>query len=129
MRPERFDAPGQKVKLDEISAEPPGSIHKADAKERFEKLNEELFALQDLINAFEETLTAANTLVLKYFLHITQDEQEKRLLAREEDPNDAWKLNVEDWKDRERWDEYTEAYEEAISRCASKRAPWMVVPA
>ena len=82
-----------------------------------------------LINAFEETLTAANTLVLKYFLHITQDEQEKRLLAREEDPNDAWKLNVEDWKDRERWDEYTEAYEEAISRCASKRAPWIVVPA
>ena len=83
----------------------------------------------DLINAFEQTLTAADCIVLKFFLHITKQEQEERLLAREKDPNDAWKLSVEDWKDRERWDDYTEAYEDAIGKCASKNAPWIVVPA
>jgi PPK2 family polyphosphate:nucleotide phosphotransferase len=223
----RFDAPG-KVKLAEISEEPPGKISKSEAKDRFEALNEELFELQDLmwgarthsalmvlqgrdaagkdgavkhvvgalnprgvtvtsfgvptplerghdflwrvhgrtpgageiaifnrshyedvlvvrvkglapkpvwqeryqlINAFEQTLSSASCIILKFFLHITPDEQEKRLLAREEDLADAWKLSIEDWRDRERWDEYTEAYEEAIGRCASKEAPWIVVPA
>jgi len=82
-----------------------------------------------LINAFERTLAEGNCIILKFFLHISQDEQEKRLLAREKDPADAWKLNIDDWKDRELWDEYTEAYEDAIARCASKDAPWIVVPA
>jgi PPK2 family polyphosphate:nucleotide phosphotransferase len=82
-----------------------------------------------LINAFERTLASGNCIILKYFLHITKHEQQKRLLAREEDAADAWKLNVEDWEDRERWDEYTEAYEDAISGCASPDAPWIVVPA
>ena len=82
-----------------------------------------------LINSFERTLASANCIVLKYFLHITREEQEKRLLAREEDLADAWKLNVEDWRDRERWKDYTEAYQDAIGRCASKDAPWIVVPA
>src|SRR5438477_291686 len=53
---------------------------------------------------------------------------EQRLLAREKDPLDSWKLSVQDWKDREKWDEFTEAYEDAISRCAAPHAPWMVVP-
>jgi PPK2 family polyphosphate:nucleotide phosphotransferase len=83
----------------------------------------------DLINSFERTLTSANTIVLKYFLHISRDEQEERLLDREKDPSDAWKLNVEDWKDRERWEEYTRAYQDAIGKCASEDAPWIVVPA
>lgn len=83
----------------------------------------------DLVNAFERTLTQANTIVLKYFLHISKDEQKERLLDREKDPSDAWKLNVEDWKDRELWDAYTRAYEDAIGKCASKDAPWIVVPA
>jgi PPK2 family polyphosphate:nucleotide phosphotransferase len=82
-----------------------------------------------LINAFERTLVSANCIVLKFFLHISKGEQEKRLLARERDPADAWKLSIDDWKDRELWDEYTEAYEDAIERCASKDAPWIVVPA
>jgi PPK2 family polyphosphate:nucleotide phosphotransferase len=83
----------------------------------------------DLINAFERTLNQGNTIVLKYFLHISQDEQKERLLDREKDPADAWKLNVEDWKDRELWDAYTRAYEDVIGKCATKDAPWIVVPA
>lgn len=82
----------------------------------------------ELINAFERTLTQGNTIVLKYFLHISKDEQKQRLLDREKDPADAWKLNVEDWKDRELWDAYTRAYEDAIGKCATKDAPWIVVP-
>src|SRR5437763_1958281 len=50
------------------------------------------------------------------------------LFALEKDPIDAWKLSVQDWKDREKWDEFSEAYEDAISRCAAPHAPWMVVP-
>jgi PPK2 family polyphosphate:nucleotide phosphotransferase len=83
----------------------------------------------DLINAFERTLAQGNCIILKYFLHITEEEQEKRLLAREKDPNGAWKLNVEDWKERDLWDEFTAAYEDAIGRCAARQAPWIVVPA
>jgi len=78
---------------------------------------------------FEELLAEHGTIVLKYFLHITKEEQEKRLLEREQDPAKAWKLNVNDWKERGYWDEYTEAYEDAISRTAAKHAPWTVVPA
>lgn len=87
-------------------------------KERFE-----------LINAFERTLASGNCILLKYFLHIDPDEQEERLLAREKDPNDAWKLNVEDWKERALWDQFTEAYEDVIGKCAARHAPWIVVPA
>jgi PPK2 family polyphosphate:nucleotide phosphotransferase len=78
---------------------------------------------------FEELLAEHGTIVLKYFLHITKEEQEKRLLEREQDPQTAWKLNVNDWKEREHWDEYTEAYEDAISKTAARHAPWIVVPA
>jgi len=78
---------------------------------------------------FEELLAEHGTIVLKYFLHITKQEQEKRLLEREQDPAKAWKLSVNDWKERGYWDEYTEAYEDAISRTAAKHAPWTVVPA
>src|SRR5574341_337214 len=78
---------------------------------------------------FEELLAEHGTLVLKYFLHISRKEQKKRLLERERDPKAAWKLNAGDWKERERWDEYTEAYEDAISRTAAPHAPWTIVPA
>lgn len=81
------------------------------------------------IRDFEELLAEHNTIILKYFLHISKSEQKARLLAREEDPKKAWKLNVGDWQEREHWDDYTEAYEDAISRCSDKRAPWIVVPA
>ena len=78
---------------------------------------------------FEALLAQQGTIVLKYFLHITKREQKERLLEREKDPKNAWKLNPNDWKERDYWDEYTDAYEDAISRTAAKHAPWMVVPA
>lgn len=78
---------------------------------------------------FEELLAEHGTIVLKYFLHITKKEQKKRLLEREEQPETAWKLNPNDWKERDYWDDYTEAYEDAMSRTAAPHAPWTVVPA
>jgi PPK2 family polyphosphate:nucleotide phosphotransferase len=78
---------------------------------------------------FEELLAEHGTIVLKYFLHITRKEQKARLLEREKAPETAWKLNFNDWQDRERWDEFTEAYEDAISKTAAAHAPWIVVPA
>ena len=78
---------------------------------------------------FEELLAEHGTIVLKYFLHITRAEQEERLLERERDRKTAWKLNPNDWKERDYWDDYTRAYEDAISRTAAPHAPWIVVPA
>ena len=82
-----------------------------------------------LIDAFERTLATADTIVLKFFLHISKAEQEERLLAREKDPADAWKLSIGDWEDRDFWDDYTAAYEDVIGRCAAPDRPWIVVPA
>jgi PPK2 family polyphosphate:nucleotide phosphotransferase len=81
------------------------------------------------IRDFEELLAEHGTIILKFFLHISRGEQKKRLLKREEDPRTAWKLNAGDWEERELWDDYTDAYEEAISRTATKLAPWHIVPA
>jgi PPK2 family polyphosphate:nucleotide phosphotransferase len=78
---------------------------------------------------FERLLAEHNTIVLKYFLHITPEEQEERLLEREADPRTAWKINPNDWKERRYWAAYTQAYEDAIARTASREAPWVVVPA
>lgn len=78
---------------------------------------------------FEQLLAEHGCLVLKYFLHISKGEQKERLLEREEDPRTAWKLNPNDWRERDLWDDYTEAYEDAISKTAARHAPWTVVPA
>ncbi len=83
----------------------------------------------DQINDFERLLHESGTIVLKFFLHISRDEQKERLLAREEDPVKAWKLSVGDWKERELWDDYTRAFEEALKRCSTPYAPWAVIPA
>jgi len=80
------------------------------------------------IRDFEEMLAEHGTLILKYFLHISREEQEQRLVAREQEPRKAWKINAGDWEDREHWDDYTQAYEEALSRTATKKAPWTIVP-
>ena len=81
------------------------------------------------INNFERLLGDADTIILKFFLHISKDEQEKRLLDREKDPTKAWKLSAADWKERELWDDYQAAYEDAINHCARPHAPWHIVPA
>jgi PPK2 family polyphosphate:nucleotide phosphotransferase len=224
----RFDKPGDKVRLDDISAEPPKGMTREKAAQRFAGIGKELFELQDAmfgaklngvllvlqgrdgagkdgsikhvagclnprgvsvvsfgvptaeerehdflwrvhrhaprlgefaifnrshyedvlvvrvhdlvpkklwqerydhILDFEELLAEHGTIVLKYFLHITKKEQKNRLLEREAQPETAWKLNPNDWKERDHWDEYTEAYEDAISNTAAKHAPWIVVPA
>lgn len=83
----------------------------------------------DHINNWEQLLIASGTIVLKVFLHISKEEQEERLIERENDPDAAWKLSVGDWKERTFWDDYQTAYSEAIGRCASEKAPWIVVPA
>jgi PPK2 family polyphosphate:nucleotide phosphotransferase len=223
-----FDKPGRKVRLDDLSAEPPKGMTREKAEARFASLGKELFELQDAmfgakmhsvlvvlqgrdgagkdgsikhvvgclnprgvavtsfgvptaeershdflwrvhrhaprlgefsifnrshyedvlvvrvhelapkklwqeryghIRDFEELLAEHGTIVLKYFLHITKKEQEERLLEREEEPQNAWKLNPNDWKERDYWDDYTRAYEDAISRTAARHAPWIVVPA
>lgn len=81
------------------------------------------------INQFEELLVDNDTILLKFFLHISKDEQKERLLAREQDPEKSFKLSVGDWKERELWDDYQEAYEDALAKCSTKEAPWRIVPA
>ncbi len=83
----------------------------------------------DKINAFENLLSDADTVIMKFFLHISKDEQEARLLEREKDPAKAWKLSPADWEERKSWDKYQVAYEDAINKCSTEYAPWYVVPA
>jgi PPK2 family polyphosphate:nucleotide phosphotransferase len=81
------------------------------------------------INHFEKLLADNGTLILKFFLHISSQEQEKRLLAREQDKNKAWKLSASDWENRSQWDEYQSAYEDMLNKCSKPWAPWYIVPA
>lgn len=81
------------------------------------------------INAFERLLADSSTIILKFYLHISKEEQAERLREREEDPTKSWKLSVGDWKEREYWDDYSAAYEDVLNRCSTKHAPWFVVPA
>ncbi len=83
----------------------------------------------ETIRNFEQLLVESNTLVLKFFLHITKAEQKKRLEAREQDAAKSWKLSVGDWQERERWDDYQQAYEDAINKTSTPEAPWTIVPA
>lgn len=86
-------------------------------------------ARYDQINAFERLLADTGTIIVKCFLHISKEEQEKRLLAREEDVTKAWKLSAGDWRERAFWDDYMAAYEEALTRCSTDYAPWHIIPA
>jgi PPK2 family polyphosphate:nucleotide phosphotransferase len=81
------------------------------------------------INDFEALLSDSGTIILKFFLHISQGEQKTRLLAREDDKDKAWKLSASDWPEHALYDEYVDAYEDALSRCSTDAAPWYVVPA
>ena len=81
------------------------------------------------INNFEQLLFNNEMIILKFFLHISYDEQERRLLAREQDKDKSWKLSAEDWEDRKYWKDYERAYEDALSKCSTDKAPWYIVPA
>ena len=86
-------------------------------------------ARYDLINSFEETLDHGGTTIVKLFLHISKEEQERRLGERASDPDKRWKLAPTDWRERRFWDEYQTAYEEALHRTSTPHAPWYVIPA
>jgi len=81
------------------------------------------------INLFEQTLAKGGTAIVKVFLHISKDEQQRRLQARLDAPQKRWKFSGADLQERRSWDDYQRAYEVAMSRCNEKHAPWYVVPA
>jgi PPK2 family polyphosphate:nucleotide phosphotransferase len=82
----------------------------------------------DQINAFERILVENGVTILKFFLHISKEEQKERLLSRLHDPLKNWKFQVGDLEERKFWDDYTEAYEDALERCSTEHAPWYIVP-
>lgn len=83
----------------------------------------------DQINRFERNLVEDGTTVLKFFLHLSREEQRQRLLARLEDPTKYWKFSARDLEERKLWDAYTAAYEEVLERTSTDLAPWYIVPA
>ena len=86
-------------------------------------------ARYDAICDFERALARENVVVLKFFLHISKDEQKRRLRARLEDPDKHWKFSSNDLKERAFWDDYQRAFEDAINATSTTFAPWYVVPA
>jgi PPK2 family polyphosphate:nucleotide phosphotransferase len=97
---------------------PPGSRGAGFWKDRFED-----------INRFERHLVRNGTLVLKFFLHISKEEQRKRFLARLNDPAKQWKVSDSDIEERKYWDGYQEAFEDVFRRTSTKWAPWWIIPA
>jgi PPK2 family polyphosphate:nucleotide phosphotransferase len=83
----------------------------------------------DRINAFEQGLVEHDTHILKFYLHISKEEQLERFKARLDDPAKQWKVSEADYAERKFWDDYTAAYEDALSRCSSEHAPWFIIPA
>ena len=81
------------------------------------------------INNFEKLLADSGVTILKFFLHISKDEQKERLQKRLDNKSKNWKFNAGDLKERDRWDDYMAAYEDAINKCNTPWAPWHVVPA
>lgn len=80
------------------------------------------------INDFEKMLADEGTTILKFYLHISKEEQKERLLKRLQDPDKNWKFSSGDLDDRKLWTKYIEAYEDALSRTSTKWAPWHIVP-
>ncbi|MBX3458691.1 MAG: hypothetical protein KF696_01855 [Planctomycetes bacterium] len=95
-------------------------VEKFAAKEAWKRAYDE-------INAFERMLHDDGVPVIKYYLHISKDEQLKRFKAREQDPFKAWKIGPEDWRNREKWDMYEAAVDEMFKRTSTDYAPWHAV--
>ena len=86
-------------------------------------------ARYDQINEFEKMLSENGTVILKFMLHISHDEQKRRLMDRLTDETKNWKFRVGDLEDRAKWDDFTKAYEAALRHTSTKSAPWYIVPA
>jgi PPK2 family polyphosphate:nucleotide phosphotransferase len=95
-----------------------GTIGKGECERRYE-------AIRD----FERLLVQSGTVVLKFFLHISKAEQLKRFGDRLNDPSRNWKISESDYTDRQYWDDFVKAYEDALSATSTKHAPWYVIPA
>ena len=83
----------------------------------------------DEINQFERLLADSGTVILKLYLHISKEEQAERLQERLDDPDKCWKFALGDLKEREQWDRYMEAYQDALAECSTEHAPWYIIPA
>ena len=83
----------------------------------------------DLINDFERNLAENGTHILKFYLHISEDEQLRRFKQRLDDPTRHWKISESDYEERPFWPAYQEAYEDALSKTSTKHAPWFIIPA
>jgi PPK2 family polyphosphate:nucleotide phosphotransferase len=81
------------------------------------------------INNFEKHIAQNGTTILKFYFHMSKEEQRKRLLKRLEQPEDQWKFSTGDLKERELWDDYIKYYEEAINQTSKSYAPWFIIPA
>ncbi len=86
-------------------------------------------ARYEQINNFERILVENGTVILKFFLYISKEEQKKRLEARLEDPSKLWKFSELDVRERAYWDDYMDAYEDVLNKCSNEWAPWYVIPA
>ena len=86
-------------------------------------------ARYDQINDFERYLTATDTTIVKFFLAIDKDEQRERFQARYDDPAKRWKFSMGDLAERDRWDDYQAAFDDALSKTSTDEAPWYVIPA
>jgi polyphosphate kinase 2 (PPK2 family) len=81
------------------------------------------------IEEFEEQLIAYGIILVKYWLHITKDEQERRFKERAKSPYKSWKLTDEDWRNREKWDDYELAVNDMVAHTSTQHAPWHLIPA
>jgi len=81
------------------------------------------------INRFEKNLAENGTVILKFFLHVSREEQKKRFLERIDNPEKNWKFSLSDVEERKHWDRYMEAYEEMLPATSTEEAPWFVIPA
>jgi PPK2 family polyphosphate:nucleotide phosphotransferase len=82
-----------------------------------------------MINDFERYLTDNHVVNLKFFLHISKEEQRERLQARLDDPTKNWKFSPQDVEERKFWDDYQRAYEAALTKCSTEHSPWFIIPA
>src|SRR5439155_497196 len=111
-----------RIRLRDFDPDYCGGLEKDETRDKTRKLCERIGELQKL-------LSNNRVVLLKFFLHISKEEQAERFRERLDNPTKHWKFSVADLKMRERWNDFQRAYEDAINQCSTKHAPWHVVPA